>query len=413
MGFKKQQIENYLLYETPVENLFISEYAKSAPGDYVKVYLLALMYAQLGKDVSEEKLASELTLEKRQVEDALDYWQECGLVELRQSLDGSGKKEVEFVNIKEKLFGSGTKVNTASQNANRLNDKEVSDLFKDIEKETGRLLEAKEPEAVAVWLREFGMAPSVILLGYRYCVKRNRSTRYRYVEKILMDWNERGLDTLEKVEDFLSETDRKYDFYKKVFKALGFRRNPTQAEMDVMDSWEDMGFDLSDVLEACKKTSGISSPSINYINSILVSKKAEKDSEDEEGNAKLLKAVEERYEALRNENAAKAAKIRERIYTDIPRLRDISDELMSLGIQISRGILKGAAGMAGLQETREKQKALTEERKRLLSENGYKENALDPVYTCKKCSDTGILEDGKRCSCFYDRLQEVKNGQRR
>lgn len=58
MDYRKQNIDNYFLYDTPVENIFISEYAKSAPGDYVKVYLLALMYAGLGRDFGDDRIAA-------------------------------------------------------------------------------------------------------------------------------------------------------------------------------------------------------------------------------------------------------------------------------------------------------------------------------------------------------------------
>ena len=104
MDFKKQSADNYFLYDTPVENIFISEYAKDAPGDYVKVYLLALMYANLGREFSSAQLAGALSLSAGQVEDAWDYWHECGLVELRSKGDDSEDKEVEFVNLKEKFF---------------------------------------------------------------------------------------------------------------------------------------------------------------------------------------------------------------------------------------------------------------------------------------------------------------------
>ena len=57
MSFRKKETSNYLLYDTEVENLFISEYAKAAPGDYVKVYLLGLMYANLAKPLDNSDIA--------------------------------------------------------------------------------------------------------------------------------------------------------------------------------------------------------------------------------------------------------------------------------------------------------------------------------------------------------------------
>ena len=302
---------------------------------------------------------------------------------------------------------------TKSANAERLNDKAVAGLFKDIEQVTGRLLEAKEPEAVAAWIREYGIDPEVILAAYSYCVKnRKSSTRYSYVEKILFAWRERGLDTAEKVEEYLADTDRKYDFYRKVFKALGFRRNPTEAEADVMDSWtEDLGCSLEDVLEACRKTSGISNPSVNYIDAVLRDVMNKRGLGAAEENAKLQRAVEDRYEIIRNANARKTEALREKIYADVPRLREISDDSVSLSIKISRLILRGASGKEELREARDKQSSMQSEKKKLLEENGYKADALDPVYTCARCHDTGSLEDGTRCSCYLDRLREVQNEQ--
>ena len=409
MKYRKQEADNYLLYDTPVENVFLSEYMKTAPGDYVKVYLLGLMYADLGLDGDDGKIASALSMSAKDVEAAWDYWKELGLCERLRTEDGV---ITEIVSIKEKLFSKAPSARKSS-NAERLSDRKTAALFREIEEITGRLLDAAEPEAVAVWVNDFGIAPEIIKAAYGLCVKNGRSTKYRYVEKILMDWRDKGLDSMEKVEEHLEETDKKYSFYKKVFKMLGFRRNPTEAEKEIMDSWTDrLDLGLEEIREACKKTSGIASPSINYINSILVSAKNKEENGDAEENAKLQRAVEERYEELRRENGRKTQLLREKIYTDVPRLREITDETVSLGIKISRYVLKGNAGKADLAEARKKQQELIEEKKRLLAENGYKESALDPVYTCSECCDTGQLDDGRRCDCYFDRLQEVKNEQR-
>ena len=48
MGFIKEKTRDYFLLDTSVENIFINEYMAGAPGDFVKVYLFALMYAGLG-----------------------------------------------------------------------------------------------------------------------------------------------------------------------------------------------------------------------------------------------------------------------------------------------------------------------------------------------------------------------------
>ena len=80
MGFKKQGTNKYIYYDTPVENLFISEYAKAAPGDYVKVYLLGLMYANLDMPFDNSGIAKAFGLSLEEVDKAWDYWKEAGIV---------------------------------------------------------------------------------------------------------------------------------------------------------------------------------------------------------------------------------------------------------------------------------------------------------------------------------------------
>lgn len=62
MTFKKRQIKEIYLSNTNVENIFISEYMVAAPGEYVKVFLLSLMYANLEKELDNADIAKQLSL---------------------------------------------------------------------------------------------------------------------------------------------------------------------------------------------------------------------------------------------------------------------------------------------------------------------------------------------------------------
>lgn len=52
-----------------------------------------------------------------------------------------------------------------------------------------------------------------------------------------------------------------------------------------------------------------------------------------------------------------------------------------------------------------------EKRKASLSALGILESDLVPSYNCKKCSDTGFLEDGYACSCYRDVLHRFQMNQ--
>ena len=67
MNFKREKVKDYFLLDTNVENMFINEYMTSAPGDYVKVYLFALMHADLDAPLNNEQIARHLNMEHEDV----------------------------------------------------------------------------------------------------------------------------------------------------------------------------------------------------------------------------------------------------------------------------------------------------------------------------------------------------------
>ena len=60
----------------------------AAPGEFVKVYLYGLMYAQQGMEMSHEGLARQLHLSEDQLNDAWNYWAEMGAVKKTRNDEG-------------------------------------------------------------------------------------------------------------------------------------------------------------------------------------------------------------------------------------------------------------------------------------------------------------------------------------
>ena len=75
MKNKRQQPKEYYLLDTGVENMFINEYMPMAPGEYVKVYLFALMYADIGEEMSNRMIAKQLDIQEEDVLKAWNYWE--------------------------------------------------------------------------------------------------------------------------------------------------------------------------------------------------------------------------------------------------------------------------------------------------------------------------------------------------
>lgn len=410
MKFTKQTISNYLMGETVVDNMFLSEYMPDAPAEYLKVYFYALMCCENSVACNNDQLAKALDFSLDLIEDAWDYWTSKGLIK-RSYINPADASEydIEFISLRSEMLGR-----TASQPATpvaiSLDDKQLSQLYRDIQAITGRLLEGREPEAITELIAEYKIDPQLIAYGYKYCTDHGRSNKHRYVAAVLKDWRAKDINSVADAEDYLAGIDKHYDAYRRIFKELGFNRNPSEPEKRVMDSWiDDMGFSMDKIMLACEKTTGISNPNLNYLNSVLVGWYAEQNGTSAEKAKDIPAKLETYYAELRAANEEKFARRRQEIFTQIPRLREVSDELKSAAYKISRNLLIGGAQNQIVVNERRRVDALNAEKAHLLAVNGYQADALDAIYTCPDCKDTGFTDDGERCHCYHEYFEKLSN----
>lgn len=419
MSFKREKIQNYYLHDTPVENVFINEYLADAPGDYVKVYLFALMYADLRIAMSHETVAKQLAMEAEDVLKAWSYWESKGVV-TRHYPDPADRVhyKVEFRNLKEQIYGKNNKgkrdeTTVPASLAGLMDDRELRAMYSKIEQITGRTFEGREPAAILEWIEEYRLPPELVVYAYSYCTEKRKNNRFKYVAAVVREWAAGGFRSVQELEDHLAENDNRHYQYKRVMKALGFLRNATEEEKRIMDTWfDELELSLEDVLAACKRTSGISNPNINYVNSVLKAWSAGEPRERKGNGAESaapagtsIAAVVRSYEEERTRNEREAEVRREEVYRAVPRIRAIEEELRDLSLAISREMLAGNA--RGVQEKRKRADALDAERSYLLTDNNFRTDHMDVRYTCARCGDTGLLESGERCACFAVKLEAL------
>lgn len=98
------------------------------------------------------------------------------------------------------------------------------------------------------------------------------------------------------------------------------------------------------------------------------------------------------------------------LFSRIPRLQDIENELNEYAIQTAKSILSGNNSSV-LAELQKKVNELKEERISLLKKDGKSLDYLSPIYECSKCNDTGyILDNGNTimCSCLKQKLLNIE-----
>ncbi|MEG0919227.1 MAG: DnaD domain protein [Anaerovoracaceae bacterium] len=409
---KRAEILNEYLYDTKVENIFINEYMVSAPGDFVKVYLLALMFVDLDQPIDDQMIGKTLSIPVDEVERAWEYWARAGVIKR-----GSG--ETTFVSFKEKMYGTiqvpkssitGSSVEVESGSSHILDNKELKSMVKSIEKSIGRPLSPVEVSEIHGWMDDYDAAPEVIAYGFAYCFARKKEN-IKYIAKVVQGWTSRGFSNILQVEKFLKENDQRHYMYKRVMQALGFPRNATEEEKRMIDKWFDqMNFSIEVVLDACKKTTGISSPNLNYINRILENWSAGPGGTGSKPTKATVSQISDYYEKLRRDNEDKAKANRAQVMSKYPKVQALNEEIKEMQVELSRVMVSGGADkIQRLNKLREQIESYKEIIKKVLTENGVPTDYMEVHYNCPICKDTGKLETGAKCQCYQQVVDKIND----
>jgi DnaD/phage-associated family protein len=418
MAFTVKQTNELFLLDTSVENIFINEFMTGAPGDYVKVYLLSLMYANCGREADNAEIAKQLSLEEEDILKAWNYWEKHGIIRKKHKEPKDRfNYDVEFLCIKERRYGSKTKKDSNQENKlpELLNDTQLKNLYRNVERVTGRPLGGKEHTEIASWLSDYGASPEMIIYAYSYCVKNKKKDNPKYVGAVLKEWISKELLDVPAIESHLQEVDKRHFLYKRVLKAMGFTRNATEEEKRIMDTWfDEMEFSTEKVLEACSKTSGIPNPNFNYVNQILTNWFTGKTGGRKTGETGGKKAisiadVHRYYDKIRKQAEDDANERTEQIYAQIPRIKEIDEELRLCGMEMSRIMISGNANKKQQADKyKNKVNELSKQKADLLKENGYNADYIETKYKCETCKDSGINDNNERCSCFKETQKEAE-----
>ena len=118
----------------------------------------------------------------------------------------------------------------------------------------------------------------------------------------------------------------------------------------------------------------------------------------------LYNEVAAQYDELRRQNEQDLHARCENVYSQIPEIKAIDDEIKSLGLKLFKIAVSKSPDMKNeIYKLRASQKELLAKRNLLLCANGFSEDELSMRYMCDKCRDTGVFNDAY-CECFRRRL---------
>lgn len=125
-------------------------------------------------------------------------------------------------------------------------------------------------------------------------------------------------------------------------------------------------------------------------------------------NRDIHNMIAREYERRQKLSADKTQQGKAELYSKIPRLLEIDDQINQLGIKYNRLILfsKGntPALLVGLKQ---ELASLSNEKVELFNSHGISADSLNPQYECDKCCDTGYVNastGSQRCSCYKQQI---------
>lgn len=268
---------------TIVENDFIDHYMAKANGEYVKVYLLLLRHLNANSgNLSICGLADCLECTEKDILRAFTHWSEEGLLKI--DYDDAGnicglaigkavpKPEVKAAPIiATPAADRPTSAKAVSAKPVKKTAKEQEDLrqlYFVAEQYVGKPLSVSEIKKINYFFDTLGFSTDLIEYLIEYCVENGHRT-FRYIESVALSWSDAGIASVEDAKMNISSYNKNYF---SILNAFGIKgRSPAPAEMEFMKKWfEEYGFDLDIILEACNRTiTNTHKPDFKYTDSIL------------------------------------------------------------------------------------------------------------------------------------------------
>lgn len=122
-------------------------------------------------------------------------------------------------------------------------------------------------------------------------------------------------------------------------------------------------------------------------------------------NKQILENIMTDYNKKRLKAFYDADVRKEKLYAAFPELEETEKQIKLLSIKLSKLFLTNPENLEEqVLKLKEEIDILKNNRKKIFEEKNIPENYLEINYGCKKCGDTGYLEDGKRCNCLNKQI---------
>jgi len=262
---------------------FIDRYMQACTPVYALIYIYGLRHSMAGsRGLSTQQISEAFHILETDVLNAWKYWDAQGLVKMDTQGEGISIEFLPMPSTKPQAstpeapkteiphFNISTRPQYTVEELAfyQKESKDIARLFSHGEQTLGKMLTYNDLNVLFGFYDWLRLPMDVILYMLSYCSEGGHRD-LRYVEKVAMDWAERGINTVEAAGNYTASFDRDL---RAIMKALGHPAAfPSPTQRKYMQAWlDEMGMPLELILEACDRTSvQIGKPTLKYINKII------------------------------------------------------------------------------------------------------------------------------------------------
>lgn len=257
---------------------FIDKYVRFTKPEYIQVYLYIKYAAEKDGAVPDvEELSRALDISAGKAEFILEYWASRG--ELSEAdgkyffAEGDSAEERKPATKNQRIKqikSSKPAYSQAEIDAVAAANKQVSALFYQAETILDKVLTASDMEMLFSFHDWLGLPVEVIMMLLSYAAKRGKTTKH-YLETVAIDWADKGIDTYEAAEDYVSELEAADSAEREIKSVLGiYNRALSSTERKYIKQWSAASIPMELISCAYDKTvENTGKLSYNYMNKIL------------------------------------------------------------------------------------------------------------------------------------------------
>lgn len=264
----EQNDSSLILSSTQIPDIFFTEYLSQVKGDYVKVYLYLFFLSKYSKDIKINDLAKKLELSLKDIQDAIKYFEDCGLlIRKNQGFILANLQEIEINKLyKPKVTISAEHMAEVAENKNRA---------KTIENINNRFFQGIMSPSwygdIDLWFKKYGFDDEVMIALFSYCLDKSALHR-NYVAAVADAWSKNNIKTYNDLELYFEKAEKVKTISNSIKRKLKLSRNLTIFEEAFVEKWHiTYGYDITIIDIALKKTTSKLNPSFAYIDKLITS----------------------------------------------------------------------------------------------------------------------------------------------